>query len=304
MKQLILLIVASLLPNFAHAHDGLAATVGDSAVLPPHGATTYVAEMVGRVIHVGVDKGETETLVEVSGLTRNMLGQSAFDKMRAHCLISFTTGGGGASVAGGCRETDSDGDILFTSLDGEAGKLLGGTGKYVGMTGSAVVSIKSESSSESGKTAYSVLREVTWALTGPAVSGDSSVRNEGNARYLPIQSISYEFGSKAMSGYFVQRNSVCLVTLMIAEKTDPDLPSPTAARVRVMLDPGQVAGLDSEEGRSLSLTCGEDAATLVVSYGERDKLMAQQDLAIRNTIDTLVVQGAGSTGSPGTLPLR
>jgi hypothetical protein len=31
--------------------------------------------------------------------------------------------------------------------------------------------------------------------------------------------------------------------------------------VRVMLDPGQVAGLDSEEGRSLSLTCGEDAAT-------------------------------------------
>jgi hypothetical protein len=63
---------------------------------------------------------------------------------------------------------------------------------------------------------------------------------------------------------------------MIAEKTDPDLPSPTATRVRVMLDPGQVAGLDSEEGRSLSLTCGEDAATLVVSYGERDKLMARK----------------------------
>jgi hypothetical protein len=107
-----------------------------------------------------------------------------------------------------------------------------------------------------------------------------------------------------MSGYFVQRNSVCLVTLMIAEKTDADLPSPTATRVRVMLDPGQVAGLDSEEGRSLSLTCGEDAATLVVSYGERDKLMAQQDLAIRDTIDVLVVQGAGSTGSPRALPLR
>jgi hypothetical protein len=142
-----------------------------------------------------------------------------------------------------------------------------------------------------------------WS-SGSAVSGESLLQKEGDARYRPIQSISYEFGSKAMSGYFVQRNSVCVVTLMITEKTDPDLPSPTAARVRVMLDPGQVAGLDSEEGRSLSLTCGEDAATLVVSYGERGKLMAQQDVAVRDTIDTLVVQGAGSNGSPDALPLR
>ena len=151
--------------------------------------------------------------------------------------------------------------------------------------------------------AVSAIAASFWS-SGSAVSGESWLQEEGDALYRPIQSISYEFGSKAMSGYFVQRNSVCVVTLMIAEKTDPDLSSPTAMRVRVMLDPGQVAGLDSEEGRSLSLTCGEDAATLVVSYGERDKLMAQQDLAIRDTIDTLVVQGAGSTGSPGTLPLR
>ena len=142
-----------------------------------------------------------------------------------------------------------------------------------------------------------------WS-SGSAVSGESRLQEEGDTLYRPIQSISYEFGSKAMSGYFVQRNSVCVVTLMIAEKTDPDLSSPTAVRVRVMLDPGQVAGLDSEEGRSLSLTCGEDAATLVVSYGERDKLMAQQDLAIRNTIDQQVVQGAESTGSSPALPLR
>ena len=142
-----------------------------------------------------------------------------------------------------------------------------------------------------------------WA-SGSAVSGESRLQKEGDVRYRPIQSISYTFGSMIASGYFLQRNSVCLVTLMIAEKTDPDLPSPTATRVRVMLDPGQVAGLDSEEGRSLSFTCGEDAATLAVSYGERDKLTAQQDRAIANTIDTLVVQGAGSTESPRAVPLR
>jgi hypothetical protein len=51
-----------------------------------------------------------------------------------------------------------------------------------------------------------------------------------------------------------------------------------------MLDPGQVAGLDSEEGRSLNFTCGEDAKTLVVNYGERSKLVAQQGLAVTNTV--------------------
>ena len=68
-----------------------------------------------------------------------------------------------------------------------------------------------------------------------------------------------------------------------------------------MLDPGQVVGLDSEEGRSLSLTCGEDAATLVVSCGERDKLIEQQNLAVANTVDAQVVQPA-STDSHQALP--
>ena len=44
---------------------------------------------------------------------------------------------------------------------------------------------------------------------------------------------------------------------MIIEKIDPDRVSPvTAARVRLMLDPGQIAGLDSEEGGSLNIECG------------------------------------------------
>ena len=141
-----------------------------------------------------------------------------------------------------------------------------------------------------------------WS-SAPAVSGEGTPHSDG-VRYSPIQSISYTFGSKIASGYFVQQNSVCRVTLMIAEKIDPDLPSPTAARVRVMLDPGQVIGFDSDEGRSISLTCGEDAATLVVSYGDRDKLMEQEDAAVAGTADKLVILRAGSTESPRGVPLR
>ena len=75
--------------------------------------------------------------------------------------------------------------------------------------------------------AFAAAIAASFCSSGSAVSGESRLQKEGDALYRPIQSISYEFGSKAMSGYFVQRNSVCLVTLMITEKTNPDLPSPT-----------------------------------------------------------------------------
>ena len=51
-----------------------------------------------------------------------------------------------------------------------------------------------------------------------------------------------------------------------------------------MLEPGQIAGLDSEEGRSLNLTCGGHAKTLVVNSGERSNLVTQQGVAVQNTI--------------------
>ena len=135
-----------------------------------------------------------------------------------------------------------------------------------------------------GISAFAAAAAASFCLSGPAISGGFPLEKEGDVLYRPIQSISYTFGSKAMSGYFVQQNSVCFVTLMIIERSDPDLPSPTAARVRLVLNPGQVAGLDSEEGRSLNFTCGERAATLVVSYGERSKLVAEQGLAITTMI--------------------
>jgi hypothetical protein len=145
--------------------------------------------------------------------------------------------------------------------------------------------------------AFAAALAASLCSSGQAVSGEPV---EGDALYRPIQSISYTLGSKIASGYFIQQNSVCLVTLMIIESSDSGLPSPTtAARVRIMLDPGQVAGLDSEEGRSLNLTCGEAAATLAVDYGERSKLVAQQGLAVTKTVAERVQRETGRIGSPG-----
>jgi hypothetical protein len=120
-----------------------------------------------------------------------------------------------------------------------------------------------------------------WAWA-PAASAGSPSAVEDKAVFTPIESIRYDFGSKSMSGYFVEQAGACHVMLMVFETTDPDKsPPPSATRVRLVLLPGQIAGLDSEEGRSLNLTCGERATTLFVDAGERDRLVNFQ--ALRGT---------------------
>jgi hypothetical protein len=110
----------------------------------------------------------------------------------------------------------------------------------------------------------------TWVLA--ASGGSPSSRVGDRAAYAPVQSISYRFGSKAMSGYFVrqvQQAPSCVVTLMITERSDPDQPtSRTPARLRLVLYPGQIAGFDSAEGGSLNLTCGVGATTVLVDACE------------------------------------
>ena len=102
--------------------------------------------------------------------------------------------------------------------------------------------------------------------------------------YAPIESIGYDFDSKSMSGYFVEKAARCVVMLMVYEKGDPDtVPWSTATRVRLVLNPGETAGLDSEEGRSLNFTCGEGATALVVDSGEREKLVELQRLTLSKT---------------------
>ena len=129
----------------------------------------------------------------------------------------------------------------------------------------------------SGTIAFAGTMVVTLLASAPAALSGSPSSLENRTQYKPVQSISYEFGSKSMSGYFLQDASACLVTLMISEKGDPEAPlamSPT--RVRLALNPGQAAGVDSEEGRSLNFTCGEDAATLIVDTGQTDKFIVRQ----------------------------
>jgi hypothetical protein len=125
---------------------------------------------------------------------------------------------------------------------------------------------------------------VAISLWASATSSQSLQMVKDEATYAPIQSICYDFGSKSMSGYYVAQAAKCVVMLMVSEKGDPDTArSSTATRVRLVLNPGQTAGLDSEEGRSLNFTCGEEATALLVDVGERETLLELQRLSLRKT---------------------
>jgi hypothetical protein len=116
------------------------------------------------------------------------------------------------------------------------------------------------------------------SLWASAASSQPQAPIKDEATYAPIKSIRYDFGSKSMSGYFVEQDAKCVVMMMVYEKSDPDMtPSSTATRVRLVLNPGQTAGLDSEEGRSLNFTCGEGATALLVDVGDREELVGSKD---------------------------
>jgi hypothetical protein len=131
---------------------------------------------------------------------------------------------------------------------------------------------------------FAIAGTIMAALWASAASSQTPATLFEKVTYRPIDSIRYDFGSKSANGYFVQQAARCVITLMVYEKPDADVGlSSTATRVRLVLNPGETAGLDSEEGRSLNFTCGDGAAALVVESGEREKLVELQSLPLHKT---------------------
>ena len=130
---------------------------------------------------------------------------------------------------------------------------------------------------------YRLAAVITVVFTACLFTSSSTASTEAamSARYGVLQNFSHEFGSKFASGYFVREVDRCLITFKIAIKGATDSQSvETVAHIRLDLNPGQVLGLDSEEGQSLNLTCGANAAALTVASGGEDALRAAQKKAL------------------------
>ena len=65
------------------------------------------------------------------------------------------------------------------------------------------------------------------------------------------------------------------MVLMISETFDPGsltTAEPSASRVRLSLAPSESLIMDSDEGGSLAIQCGRDAAVMHVTTGPRDEI--------------------------------
>ena len=97
------------------------------------------------------------------------------------------------------------------------------------------------------------------AASTPA-RADEMIQNLGPVG--PNEPILTTVGSKRVIAFYVPGSGTCAIQAVVWDRNDADAAS--AARVRVSLNPGQTAQIDSAENRSLTLQCGAYAETLAV----------------------------------------
>jgi hypothetical protein len=94
------------------------------------GPVTVIPVGEGHIMGTGVYKGATF----------NDSGSGYLHNGEAECFASFVVNNGVGENKGWCAWGDADGDRLYTSFSGDTQKgvntIIGGTGKYVGWTGS------------------------------------------------------------------------------------------------------------------------------------------------------------------------
>lgn len=83
--------------------------------------------------------------------------------------------------------------------------------------------------------------------------------------HKPLQGFTGDFGSKHLVGYFDAKDGACAMTLVLADRVDPDLAPGTGVQVRFDVAPGTGARLDSGEGEQVAIDCSADARTVTVT---------------------------------------
>jgi hypothetical protein len=141
----------------------------DSAPLPPKGAATFAIYFTGRVLGThDIGEAGSTAVSEASGLAKSIDGPKTFDNMVEHCLVHAETVGKSVKFTGSCLNTDADGDKYFHTFEGgpESGKstIIGGTGKYKGMTGDITYTTVAGPSPGAGQFSFSAEDKLNWEI--------------------------------------------------------------------------------------------------------------------------------------------
>ena len=100
-----------------------------SAEFPKTGEAEYDTYYVDHPV-AKIDGGVgTGTIVDNTGITRNVKGEGPFHHMSVRCLDHRSVVGETNHLNGSCVETDKDGDNVFTTFDDKNHYLVGGDGE-------------------------------------------------------------------------------------------------------------------------------------------------------------------------------
>jgi hypothetical protein len=145
---------------------------------PQSGTTGYTTHFVfvpkSTVDIPGVGKA---VVLEATGPTENTEGDAFLDDMMAKCAAVSIEAGDKKWIDGGCALTDTDGDVVFSTFDTrdldqsqptmDCGThiIVGGTGKYEGITGKepfACITKDAPAGSPEGAFAIDIPHITTW----------------------------------------------------------------------------------------------------------------------------------------------
>jgi hypothetical protein len=94
----------------------------------------------------------------------------------------------------------------------------------------------------------------------------------------PLGATSLDVGSKHVVSYFLKADGQCKLTLMIADAARDENSEASAQilRVRLMVEPGRPALVDTTEGRLLQFACAPDAQAMNATL--LDQVAAYRDV--------------------------
>jgi len=90
----------------------------------------------------------------------------------------------------------------------------------------------------------------------------------------PLHAISFDVGRKHVLSYFLSKNGLCELTMMVTDRPDEasegdEIPALTTARFKAAIGGGKTARLDTAEGKSLEYACATNARAMRVRELDR-----------------------------------
>ena len=135
-----------------------------SAEFPKTGEAEYDSYYVDNVLAKIDSEAGTGGIVEETGITRNIKGEGPFHDMSVRCLYHWSLVGATRHSNGSCVHTDKDGDNIFATFDDNTTYLMGGTGKYKGITGTVRYTEVPLHDTVGGRQAVIVNHKATWEI--------------------------------------------------------------------------------------------------------------------------------------------